>query len=657
MAERAIAVLVIWGLGTIVASLAARLPPRWAEAAAWATLALAVSGFLVWSYLQVVTAPGYATDEIAFDQYAAQLLTHGLNPYTHSMAPAFALYHVSPNGYTFHLDGSPVTSLSYPSLSFLIYVPFIMAGWSSQVAVAINVAAWAVGVVLAFAFLPRSVRPLAIVVGSLSVYIGYAVGGVTDALFVPLLIGAVVRWDRFAWTRGPGAWRGPVLLGLAMAVKQTPWALLPFLAAGVTLEARGRGANRNETARTAARYCAIALVAFLVPNLAFVAANPRAWLSGVLTPLSSHTVPAGQGLVGLSLFLGLGGGSLLAYSAALVVVLVAMWVIYVFTYPALKACAVAMPAVVLFFSARSFGSYLVTMLPAAIVAAMTIRREPAERVETSGAETRPIAPARTRARSPSACPRAHVRAVLAVSLCACALVVGSIFWYRPPLSVTITSVRTTGQLATVVQMGVEVTNHSRHALRPAFSVESGGTLTAFWSADGPGGPIPPGHRAHYTLFAPNFFAQPPISGGFQVVAFTDSPGTVSRSSAYVPTTWHVGLEPDAVDRVVPVGEVLSIHAQILDQIDRPVAVAGVPVYLGQITYAQKGLIYSEAIINQGQVGQTPVSAITNSDGQATFVIRGTQVTNDPVYFEANLVNSSQFFPYGYSEIVPVRFGG
>ena len=243
-------------------------------------------------------------------------------------------------------------------------------------------------------------------VGSLSVYIGYAVGGVTDALFVPLLIGAVVRWDRFAWTRGPGAWRGPVLLGLAMAVKQTPWALLPFLAAGVALEARGRGANRNETERTAARYCAIALVAFLVPNLAFVAANPRAWLSGVLTPLSSHTVPAGQGLVGLSLFLGLGGGSLLAYSAALVVVLVAMWVIYVFTYPALKACAVAMPAVVLFFSARSFGSYLVTMLPAAIVAAMTIRREPAERVETSGAETRPIAPARTRARSPS---RVHGR--------------------------------------------------------------------------------------------------------------------------------------------------------------------------------------------------------------------------------------------------------
>ncbi len=78
--------------------------------------------------------------------------------------------------------------------------------------------------------------------------------------------------------------------------------------------------------------------------------------------------------------------------------------------------------------------------------------------------------------------------------------------------------------------------------------------------------------------------------------------------------------------------------------------------MGQITYAQRGLIYSEAIINQGQVGQSPVSALTDNSGEATFVIRGTQVSNDPVYFEANLVNATQFYPYGYSEIVPIRFG-
>ena len=41
---------------------------------------------------------------------------------------------------------------------------------------------------------------------------------------------------------------------------------------------------------------------------------------------------------------------------------------------------------------------------------------------------------------------------------------------------------------------------------------------------------------------------------------------------------------------------------------------------------------------------------------ATFVVRGTQASADPVYFEANLVSAGQFYPFGYSEIVPIRFG-
>ena len=78
--------------------------------------------------------------------------------------------------------------------------------------------------------------------------------------------------------------------------------------------------------------------------------------------------------------------------------------------------------------------------------------------------------------------------------------------------------------------------------------------------------------------------------------------------------------------------------------------------MGQIVYSQQGLIFGEAIINQGQVGQTPVVAYTNAQGVATFTIRGTQSSSNPVYFEANLVNSRQFYPYGYSDILPIRFG-
>ncbi len=633
----AVVILGLWGLGTIIAVWQPyRVRPGTARSLAIATLTLALAAFLLWSYLQVFTSPSYGTDEIAFDQYAAQLLQHGLNPYTHSMAQAFTQFHVSPDGYTFLLNGKPVTSLSYPALSFLFYVPFLMAGWSTQMAIGVNVMAWAIGIALTFLLLPRSIRPLAIVIGSFAVYISYAVGGVTDALFVPLLIGAVYQWDRFARTRGPAAWRGPILLGLAMAVKQTPWLVLPFLVAGIAIEAHRLG-GRSEALRTTGRYLGIAFAAFAIPNLPFIVMAPHAWVSGVLTPIASHTVPAGQGLIGLTLFLGLGGGSLSAYTVALLVVFLALLATYIATYPALKGWAVVCPAIVLFFSARSFGSYLVTLLPAAVVAATSIDLARQGRAGTLQ-------------------PWRHWRWVAGGGLAASALAVAAIFASSAPLAVQITSVRTTGQLATVVQLGVNVTNRSDRSEKPSFSVESGGQLTAFWLARGGPSTLPPGGHAHYTLLAPNFFAQPPITGGFQVIAFSQSPDTVSRSQPYLPTTYHLSINPSAVNDLVPVGETVVLQAEILNQFNQQVHLANQPVYLGQVIYGQQGLIFGQAIINQGQIGQTPVVAYTNAQGVATFDVRGTQASNDPVFFEGNLVNAQQFYPYGYSEIVPIRFG-
>src|ERR1700689_4675827 len=151
----------------------------------------------------------------------AQLALHGINPYLRSMAPAFPLFHVSPNGYTFQLNGQPITALSYPALSFEAYLPLLALGVTTQAAVWTNVAAWGLGSAILHAVLPRNLAPLAVVVASADIYIGYAVGGVTDALFVPLLIGTAVSWDRFASARGPAAWRGPICMGLALAGKQT----------------------------------------------------------------------------------------------------------------------------------------------------------------------------------------------------------------------------------------------------------------------------------------------------------------------------------------------------------------------------------------------------------------------------------------------------
>ena len=125
----------------------------------------------------------------------------------------------------------------------------------------------------------RNVAALAAVVVSMDVYIGYAVGGVTDSLFVPLLIGAAAGWDRFATTRGPAAWRGPVCLGLAMAVKQTPWLILPFAVAGIVIESRQPNGARR-AARDGLRYTGIALAAFPVPNLPYAVGAPAPGCGG-----------------------------------------------------------------------------------------------------------------------------------------------------------------------------------------------------------------------------------------------------------------------------------------------------------------------------------------------------------------------------------------
>ncbi|MGH9030060.1 MAG: glycosyltransferase family 87 protein, partial [Acidimicrobiales bacterium] len=620
-----------WGLVVIAFGLApGALDSRRLAWVGWITLLAVLVGLGLWSYFQIVTSPAYPTDEVAFDQYAALLLSHGHDPYLSSMAPSIGLYHLAPTALTFHLNGSQVTSLSYPAMSFLLYAPAVLLGWSTQAAVVLNLVAWVIAVVLLFLVLPRSMAPVALIIGSFSVYVGYAVGGVTDALFVPLLLGAAVGWDKFVTASGWRKWIGPVLFGLAMAVKQTPWLVLPFLVVGIAIEGWRRLGDRRSGVRAGAQYLAVALAAFAVPNLPFIVMGARAWWDGVLTPLDPHIVPGGSGIVGLSLYLGVGGGSLGAFSLAVLVAFVALLVIYSSTYPLLKGWTFILPAFVLFFSARSFGSYLLDLVPAALVGAWTCRSLPG--------------------RPWSAWPWV-VAGGTVVTGGVVALALGS----QSPLTMSIRQVYTSGQLATVDRVVVNVANVSSRPERPAFTMDSGTSFTAFWIPEGGPAVLAPGTSANYTLLSPDFPSQPSIAGGFQVVAFTNDPATVSRTGSYLPTTYHIALVPNAVDHVVHVGQPVHVTAEVLDRLDRPVPVAGIPVYLGQVIYAQQGLEFGEAEINGDQPGVTPVSALTNSDGHAQFVIRGTVATTDPVYFEANLVNSTQYYPYGYSEILPVRF--
>lgn len=623
-----------WGLAVIVVTWTTRgEASRTLRVMQWMTVGMFALGFLAWSWMQIRTNPAYGTDEIAFDQYAAQIAAHWHNPYTHSMLPSFPEFAVSPNGYTFHLNGTPVSSLSYPAMSFLLYVPLVWLGLTAQMAVVVNVVLWIAAVTVAFALLPRDLRALAIIVGSLPIFTGFAVGGVTDVVYLVPLMLAVYQWDRYA---SFGRWRSiavPVSLGMALSVKQTPWLIAPFVLTGIYLEIRSEF-GRRRAVTSLVKYCAWAGGTFVVVNGPFIVSNGGRWLAGVLTPISSNTVPAGQGTVAMSLFLGIGGGNLVWFSLTLVAVAVLVYMIYALTYPRWKSVAVLAPSLILFFSARSFSSYMVILILPVLVALVSIDWN----FQTTLSR-----------------PRWWWRASLAaVAACVVGGVVASLA-SSAPLVMAIESIRTTGQLATIVQVNVNVENNTSHRVAPHFTVQTGGSLTAFWVVSHGPSTLGAHARATYSLLAPNFFAQPPLTSGFQVVAFSERPHAVSVTSAFVADQYHVNLTPEAVNAPVKVGRRVTFTAQVATPFNQPVRRAGLPVFLGQIIYTQSGLVYGQASINGNQPGKTPVIGYTNSRGEVKFTVVGTRARNSPVYFEANLLNGSSFYPYGYSDIVPIRF--
>ena len=343
---------------------------RWENTFAWTNALLIAVLIGAWTYVQFHAAPGYTTDELSFDQYAAQLVAHGLhNPYTTSMAPAGPLFRLSPDAYTYTINGLPVLQLSYPSLSFLVYVPFILLGWTSEVGAGLNMMAWVAAVLLMFAMLPRDLRAAVLVFSSIDVYLAFAAGGVTDMLYIPLLIIAAYRWDRFGASRS--TYIAPIAVGLAMAIKQTPWPVLAFVLCALALDEYDRSGNAKAAARRIGRYFAVVVVTFLIPNLPYMIASPSAWANGVFVPFVKNLVPSGQGLISLTLFVHLGGGSLAAYTLVFVLMALLILVVFVGTYPLLRPATFMLASIAYFFAARSQTNYLISLIPVALVGAVT----------------------------------------------------------------------------------------------------------------------------------------------------------------------------------------------------------------------------------------------------------------------------------------------
>jgi hypothetical protein len=260
-------------------------------------------------------APDYPNDGTTLDHYAAQELLTSHNPYvTVNIFAATAAYHQDPAHTTplrcgafaarpdtdypsnselravFAAAASGAISpcafeshVSYPALAFLPLVPFVWAGFPSVVI--FFTLCFAALVVLCLRSVAPPLRPwIALLLVADAPLLDATVGGVLDVFYI-LLLFVAWRW----W------WRpivSSLFLGLALAAKQLAWFFVPFYCILVW---------REHGWRAALVRLGGAAAVFAIINAPFIAANPHAWLAGILAPEVDPMFPLGNGLVKLSL--------------------------------------------------------------------------------------------------------------------------------------------------------------------------------------------------------------------------------------------------------------------------------------------------------------------------------------------------------------------
>ena len=479
--------------------------------------AAVVAAVLLPQVAEINTRRYYSTDSAAFDHVAASFVLHGRDPYVASMSRAASkLLSVPVRFWTDTVSGGHVSHFSYPAGSFLLPLPALALGFHHMTVDWTDMFCWLATVALLFALLPAGLRWLAAFIGLVPMFVGGFTSGGTDAMFLPFLVLALWRWDRYGSGRRAGVarWIGPVAMGVACAVKQIPWFLVPFLAVGIYVEARRNG---RPATRSTLRYLGVVVACFAAVNLPFIVWQPGDWLKGTVLPLTAGLVADGQGLVTLATHGVVGGVDLTLLSATACVALLAGLVAFAAWYPVLKRVWPVLVALPLFFSPRSLSSYLIDLVPAALMAALSVGD--LQGTARSG-RVRQIHGGRWSWRAAAF----GVPCVAAAGLCVAA-------FSGPPLALTILGIQTAHGGRVVSDVEVAVHNETSAWLTPHFVVNTGDTAVGFWpDAAGAAARLGPHRTESVTLYPPVTTVAPQRGAHWLVVAYTAGPSWLSSSS-------------------------------------------------------------------------------------------------------------------------------
>ncbi len=503
-------VSLVGGLTLIGVSVTPRSPASWKKVDRWIMVfALVVTGmWLAGRSSQHI----YQTDEITTGQASAAVLLAGHDPYSTDLTHELGRFALPPEVSTPLLGGGTIHSTSYPALSFLLYVPFgALLGVGSPFALVADGLCWIVLMILLWRLLDARLRPIVPLIASFPFYVSFVDGGVTDVMYLPFLVLALHRWDRFLDVDESRLrrWVGPVCLGLACSVKPTPWLMAPFLVAAVTVELARRG---RSPWRGAARYSAIAVGAFLVVNGPFIVMDPAAWVHGTLLPLLSPLVPFGQGIAMLPVYLHVAGGHVGYLGIAGLAAVVASLGAFVGFYPRTARLLPLMAAAPLLLSSRSLFNYFLYVAILVLVHAVNVpySRRTAHRGHRFfawGGKT-----------------------VLGAGMALATAATVAFLASPAPLQLTVIAQSGSGFPGTATPtLTVAAVNLSDRAVKPVFLVTAGGWMNpAFRVAQGPA--ILEAHaHATYVLVSTDSRTRFDTGTRYLVDALGSNPGSVSTS--------------------------------------------------------------------------------------------------------------------------------
>ena len=482
-------------------------------------LVLGLLALVASTAVRLAGTSGYGTDEASFEQSAANLLLHGHDPYGVNLTTALSAFSTPSKYLTYTMGGGIVNTFGYPALPLLVVAPFVELTHGGQAVPIADTFVLMLALVVLFKQLPPGWKALSLIICvGFPALAGFAFTGVNLIIAMTALLIVAHRWTATGrdGTLSRGDKGRALAFGLALACNQLAWFIAPFLLIGIYLIRRNDLGGRQGM-RVVLAYFGLAAGTFAIVNAPFFLWGPTAWLHGVAAPLTQHAIPYGQGLVGLTLFLRLGGGAMDAYNYAAALVYIGLLVLYALRFRTLGRACFVLPLLALFVSGRSLAEYWLTTIAVMAVGILT----------AEGHEIRSVRPLLSWPKAPPIL-RRWGPGGLFVPAAACLAVALST---PQPLAMRIVSAHSSSRLRSVQEVRVWVKNRSGQSLQPHFATNVSGQAV-IWQVRGGPPLLTPGASGVYRLIAPDPSSMPPNGTKFVVEAVTASPRTISSTSPF-----------------------------------------------------------------------------------------------------------------------------